>query len=323
MIVHDSLPEDLDDKRPSVCAIGTFDGVHLGHRRIIDELNGWAADVGGQSVILTFSRNPQSALRSDAGGMTLTAVGEKLKIFEALRIDRAVVIEFNAEFARIDPEDFIRNHLVPSLKPVGLVLGPDHRFGHGRRGGKSLLADLAIEFGFEVRQVPGVSLDGETVSSTRVRRLLETGDVESANRCLDRPYRLSGRVVRGDNRGEKLGYPTANIEPEPAGKVIPPDGVYAVRVDTGDRLRGGLMYVGSRPTFKGDKRSIEVHLFDFESGLYEQSLEVLLLERIRGDQTFPDARSLIERMKTDEKLARTLLERKYFKGPDAEEVSPA
>jgi riboflavin kinase/FMN adenylyltransferase len=316
MIVRETLSAKADDSRPAICSVGTFDGVHLGHQRLIGRMVEWAVGIGGRTVLLTFSRNPQSALKPGTGGMNLTDTEEKLGLFETLGVDEAVVLQFTAELAGTGPEDFVRNRLVPALNPAGLVLGPGHRFGRDRGGSPELLSDLADQLGFTVRQVPGVEIDGDLVSSTRVRRLIDAGDLEPACRCLGRPYKLTGSVISGDRQGAELGYPTANLELKGEEKVLPPDGVYVVRAALEKQMRGGMMYIGNRPTFGSKTRQFEVHLFDFDGRLYGRRLEVLLLSRLRRDKSFPDVESLKARMRLDESQAREKLKQ------ECAEVSP-
>jgi len=304
MITTREIPDLVSGGVTVVLTVGTFDGVHLGHQRILGELISWAREIDGQAIVLTFAQNPQDVLRSSTEPSVLTGVEEKLGHFEKLGVDRAIVLDFTEELAREEPEEFFRNELLAKLGPVGVVFGPGHTFGKNRRGDRDLLVKLSGEFGFSVKEVPGVEVLGELVSSTRIRRLISAGDMASAQACLGRPYSFRGRVVVGKGRGRKLGYPTANLIITGEGKLLPPDGVYVSMTGLNREVRESILYIGTRPTFNENDFMVEVHIFDYGDDIYGQEVEVFVLEKIRGGIVFKDVQALRQQIFKDENIAR-------------------
>lgn len=307
MQVHTD-PLRLPSFRRSVVTIGTFDGVHLGHRLIIGQVLRRAAEVDGESVIITFDPHPRSVLRPDAEPVRLlTTPAERSRLLAALGVDHLVVIPFTRAFADMEAEDYISDFLVRLFHPDTIIIGHDHHFGHGRRGDFHMLEAQASRYGYRVRELDARLLRDATVSSTRIRGALAIGDVSLANELLGRPYSFSGTVVAGDRRGRTIGYPTANLSVDDGGKLMPADGVYVVRVEVDGEHFGGMMNAGTRPTVDGRTHSTEVHLFDFDRNIYGQRMEVEVVARIRGERRFPDLEALKRQLGHDREEALALL----------------
>ena len=293
----------------SVVTTGTFDGVHLGHQAIIRYLVERARDVGGVPTVVTFDPHPREVLLGQPIPL-LTTLDERADALEALGVERFVVVPFSRDLSLLEPEDYVRDVLVGRIGMREIVIGYDHRFGRKARGDRALLEALALEGGFSVDVIPEQIEGDVTVSSTEVRRLLlEDGDARWAAQLLGRPYRITGTVVRGDQRGRTIGYPTANVRPSDVRKLVPRLGVYAVHARSGDLEAGGMMNVGRRPTFEdGGATTVEVHLFDLEADFYGRVLEVDVVARLRDEQRFDGVESLVSQLGRDAVAARTALE---------------
>jgi riboflavin kinase / FMN adenylyltransferase len=279
---------DAEPRRRHV-AIGTFDGVHVGHRAVID----------GADTVLTFEPHPLRILHPEAAPKLIMSFEIKRDVIEGLGVDELVVIPFDEEFKRIEAEEFVRGVLIDRLGAQTVSVGENFRFGTAARGDPEMLAAHAE---FETRVVPLVEVDGETVSSTRVRALIAAGEVAAAARCLGAPFLLEGRVVEGDRRGRNLGFPTANVVPDDA-LVVPGHGVYAGFANG----HPAAINVGVRPTFEtGRGLLVEAYLIDFDADLYGQGLRVAFIERLRGERRFSSADELIEQMRRDVEEAREL-----------------
>jgi riboflavin kinase/FMN adenylyltransferase len=307
----DELPRGLR----FVLAIGTFDGVHRGHRRVIESLTRGAARLEAQPVVLTFEPHPASIVHGTQPP-ALCDLDERLARLERLGVETVVVQHFDAAFADQAPRTFLER-LCRGRQMVGLVMTAESAFGRDRTGGLTAIRELADELGYKVIEVPQVATEGSVVSSTRVRGLLGEGRLAQVNRLLGRPYAVVGSVVRGDRRGRELGYPTANLDFE-APVALPRDGIYAVRVLWGGddpiepaNQRDGVASLGVRPTFAdAGVRILEVHLFDFDGDLYGQRLRVEFVRRLRGEKRFASADALIRQMDRDAARARTVLSSK-------------
>jgi riboflavin kinase / FMN adenylyltransferase len=278
---------------------GALDGVHLGHRRILHRLLERARETNGRSVAITFDPHPSFVVGPEAPPALLTPIAEKLELLAALGLDAALVLRFTKRMAGTPPDAFIRRVWVESIGVKGCVVGYDHAFGKAKTGGLDLLRALGSRYGFSVDVVEPVSVDGEVVSSTRIRSLLLEGRVDEANRMLGRPYDITGIIVPGEQVGRTLGFPTANLEPDGGIKLIPADGVYAAYIRVGTARHGGLVYIGRRPTLNGETRRIEALLFDFRGELYGERMTFDLIERIRPDRRFEYLSALVEQMKRD------------------------
>lgn len=300
---------------PLVCAtIGTFDGVHRGHQALLGELRERAKALGLRPAVVTFDPAPSLVLRPDAECQLLSSTGERVSLLRGLGFEDIILLNFNEQLAALTAEDFMR--LLSEKYAVGaLLLGYDHRFGRGAKLGFDEYEALGKNLGIRVMQAQALVDSAEAVSSSRIRQCLLSGRLHEANRLLARPYALSGQVVGGLQIGRSLGYPTANIKPDTPHKLIPRDGVYAVRVylegcPCGERYRNypGMLYIGNRPTLGGDLgRTIEVNIFDFNTNLYAQSLRIEFIEYIRPNEKFDSLEALQAQIAKDEVQIRTLL----------------
>lgn len=295
--------------RKAVLTIGTFDGVHMGHRAIIAQLVQQARAINGESVILTFHPHPR---RIVAGGQKevslLNTLEEKSLLLEALGVDHLAVVPFTDQFASMTAEEYVALFLVRTFHPSVIIIGYDHRFGRERQGDYRLLERLGIEYGYEVKEIPAHIQDSLAISSTRIRTLLKEGRMEQANQLLGYAYRFSGEVVQGAQRGRTIGYPTANLLLTEKDKLVPADGVYAVSVLLPDQQKYfGMMNIGFRPTVEGTVRSIEVHLFQFSGDLYGKRVTVECQYFLRPEMRFSSLDALKQQLAQDEAKARSLL----------------
>ena len=292
----------------AVVTSGTFDGVHVGHQKILNRLREVALKHGGETVVITFWPHPRLVLHpEDRSLKLLNTFEEKAELLKEQGIQHLVRIPFTKEFSQLTSEEFIQKILVQTIGTKKLVIGYDHRFGHNREGSFEQLKLNAPRYGFDVEEIPRQDVDHVAVSSSKIRKALEEGDLETASHLLGQPYSLTGRVVVGDRIGRQLGYPTANIDIDTHYKLIPADGIYAVTVQHGRALYKGMLYIGNRPTVNGTKRAIEVNLFDFSGDLYGESLTLRFHTFIRGDEKFPDLDTLKQQLAQDKIDALRLL----------------
>jgi len=301
MKVARSLDEVVYEKN-SVVTVGTFDGVHLAHREIIREVTNRSRMREGRSVVLTFDPHPKEVVPSTKGGdvRLLSTVEERISHLQSLRVDLLFVIPFTSEFSRLSPRDFYRHYIVHGTGVSEAVVGYDHMFGRGRAAGIDDLMHIGQEFDFSVFAVHPFAVDGEAVSSTRIRRALAAGDLDHARRLLGYPYGLTGKVVQGDRRGMTIGFPTANITPNSLRKMIPARGVYVVGVDLRGKSMYGMMNIGVRPTVSaGLSETMEVHIFGVTGDLYGETLQVQFLQRLRDEKRFGSVQELIEQLRRD------------------------
>ncbi len=294
------------DFHSPVAVLGTFDGVHRGHGKVVGEAVRWAHETGAESVVLTFRRHPRRVL-SEKPPSLLVSLSRRLELLEDLGVDAAVVLDFDRALASRSARAFAEGILAGTLGARRLVLGPHARFGRGREGD----ADFLSALGFEVRNVPPLVIEGAPASSSRLRETINRGDLEAAEAILGRPVELEGRVVRGKGRGRDLGFPTANLHLHH--EVRPPAGVYAGRLPLDGVERLAMVSIGSAPTFPDDTPlAVEVHIPGFEADLYGRDLRVSLAGRIRGQRRFENVSDLSEAIRDDIRLARerfSLLER--------------
>ncbi len=300
---------DLDQARTSsgsVLTIGTFDGVHRGHRRIIARVAQEARMAGLQAGVLTFVSTPREVLRPDTPVSYLSSLEERIDLLREAGADFVVPVTFDRDLAGVTARDFARQ-LTDVLAMRRLVVGPDFAMGRRREGTVPVLAEIGVELGFSVITVDEVRNDTERVGSSAIRRLIVTdGNVDAATAMLARPYSLSGSVVHGHHRGKALGFPTANIS-IPARRAVPADGVYVTRARLGNSRLQSVTNVGDNPTFRDEERMIETHILDFDDDIYGQTLGVEFLTRLRGEETFPDADSLVRQMRQDVQNTREYL----------------
>jgi len=293
-----------------VITIGMFDGVHTGHRELLAQLTAKAKAVKGESVVITFWPHPRMVLNQDADKLRfLTSPEERTKLFGQLGIDHLVLIPFSQELANLTAEEFIQQILINKLGIHHLMVGYNHRFGKGRQHSFEEYQAFAIKYNFSISLVEAVLTDGMKTSSTDIRNHLLAGEMEEANKILGYQYTVSGRVVGGQQLGRRIGYPTANIEVEEPYKLIPPDGVYAVKVRVEGKAYGGMLNIGFRPTVNHnvDHRSLEVHIFDFNHDIYSEEVEIQFVQRVRNERKFANVDELISQLKIDEKNIRALV----------------
>ena len=281
-----------------VMTLGVFDGVHIGHQKVLRETLAWARAQEGESVVVTFDRHPESVV-SEKHPPMITPLRHRLILLEGLGVDVCVVLKFDAAMAAMPPEDFVREIMHDWLKVRGIIWGFDCRFGRGAKGDLRLLERLAPAYNFQVCSVEPVKLGGVVVKSTTIREAIMKGDLDSAARMLGRPFSLLGTVVHGDHRGRTLGFPTANLDLHH--EVRPPQGIYSSRVLFERQVYKALTCIGIRPTFESQtpREVVEVHLLDFNGDLYGNDIEVRFLRWLREERRFPSVDALIAQMNRD------------------------
>jgi riboflavin kinase/FMN adenylyltransferase len=297
-------PPGLPTDRGTVATVGTFDGVHLGHWSVLQEIARRAESAGRRSVLVTFDPHPLKIVRPEHCPPLLTTAEEKKEILAESGIDYAVFISFTHALSRYDPRRFVEEILVGRLGVEELVIGYDHGFGRDRSGDSETLVAIGAELGFSVHVVPPVNTDGGAVSSSRIRAAVQRADLEEARACLGRFYSARGVVVRGEGRGRQLGFPTANLKVGEREKLIPPQGIYAVRAVLRSGTYAGALHLGERPTFAGSPPTIEVHLMDFEGDIYGEEVRVDFVRHLREIRPFDTAAALVEQMREDVQEAR-------------------
>jgi riboflavin kinase/FMN adenylyltransferase len=303
-----SVEEELgrfSPRKEMLLTIGVFDGVHLGHRHLISKLKELAGKQGNLSGVITFSQHPQEVLSPKTRLPSLTGLEQRLALLEDEGIDIVIPLPFTPQLANLSPKQFL-SLLKEYLKMKGLVVGPDFALGKGRQGDINALRKLGQEMDFSLTVVPPMTIDGETVSSTAIRKALAEGDIKRAQKLLGRPFRLQGRVGSGDKRGIKLGFPTANLEVEP-GQALPVGGVYACRAYINNQSYPAMTNIGTRPTFGGGPRLIEVYLLDYNGDLYGHELAIDIIERLRDEKKFDTPEQLIEQIAEDVKKGKAML----------------
>lgn len=290
-------------KSPSVITIGTFDGVHLGHQKIIKRLQTIAHKKGLQSVILTFFPHPRMVLQHSANIKLLNTIDERQEILSHLGLDHLVIKEFTKDFSKLTAEEYVKDILVEGLNAKYIIIGYDHRFGKNRRADIKDLKEFGNQFNFTVEEISVQDVEEVAVSSTKIRTALNYGDVKTANAFLGYEYFLTGKVIKGRQIGKQIEFPTANIQIKEDYKLIPKNGVYVVKSYIDNTLFYGMMNIGTNPTVDGKEQSIEVHFFDFDKDLYGKKLKIELLERLRDESKFESLQSLQTQLKIDKENA--------------------
>ena len=300
--------DDFSKLKNAIVTSGTFDGVHLGHQRILQRLGEVAEKYKGETVVITFWPHPRLVLYpNDESLKVLNTFEEKAELLKAQGVKHLLRIPFTKEFAQLSSQDFIEFVLVRKIGTAKLVIGYDHRFGKNREGSFEQLKINGPQYGFDVEEIPRHEVDHVAVSSTKIRKALMEGDIETATHLLGRHYTISGRVVKGEKLGRVLGFPTANIDVDSHYKLIPAEGIYGVRVVHAETKYDGMLYIGNRPTVGGSKRSIEVNIFDFDKEVYGEALTVELVASIRKDERFADLEALKTQLQLDKESALRLL----------------
>ena len=299
----------LEPFRNAVVTIGTFDGVHKGHQTIIRAIIDKAKSLGGESVIITFHPHPRHIIDPDQRLAQLTSIEEKLQLLEMLGVDHVVVVPFSREFSEMSAEAYIEDFLIGKFRPACIVIGYDHRFGNNRNGDIDMLKAHAASHGIEVDEITEQIINDITINSTKIRKFLLAGKIEPANELLGYPYSFRGLVVKGDAIGRELGYPTANMVPDHRNKLVPGNGIFAVRVlvPHNNHWLPGIMSIGERPTFDGKDKRIEVHIFDYSGDLYGEMLRVEMVAFTRNQEKFDNRDDLMQAMAANEQQCRQLL----------------
>jgi riboflavin kinase/FMN adenylyltransferase len=299
MKIYHSL-DDFTALTNAVVTSGTFDGVHVGHQKIVHRLKEIAARTSGETVVITFWPHPQMVLHPENTSLKLlNTFEEKAALLKREGVQHLLRIPFTKEFSLISSQDFIQKILVETIGTKTLVIGYDHRFGHNREGSFEQLKLNAPSYGFEVEEISRQDVDHISVSSSKIREALAKTDVETATHLLGRPYSITGQVVKGDQLGRVLGYPTANIEIDSLYKLIPADGIYAASVMHENKMFKGMLYIGPRPTVNGTKRVIEVNIFEFDKEIYGESITLFFHRWLRGDKKFDGLDGLKQQLHLD------------------------
>lgn len=299
MRIFDDVSNISKDEN-TVLTLGTFDGIHLGHKKIINKLKKRASTINGRSLLITFNPHPRKVVNSGNGIKLITTNKEKIKLLDEQGIENLLLINFTKEFSQLTSEEFIKKYLLDKIGLREIVIGYDHHFGKGRSGDVNTLRKLGIEYGFDVTMVDALKVENENVNSTAVRKALQEGNIKRVNQFLGRKYSFSGVVVEGDKRGRTLGFPTANIEIDDQDKLLPSFGIYAVNIFVDNEKYNGLMSIGIRPTFYSEGTMvIEVYIYDFSKDIYGSEVTVEVVDWIRGEEKFTSADDLIDQMHRD------------------------
>lgn len=293
----------------AVVTIGTFDGVHLGHQQIIRQVLEQTQRCGGESVLITFNPHPRKVVNPALNLMELTTLEERIILLRQYGVHNLVVVPFTKEFSELSAEQYIRDFLVARFRPCTIIIGYDHKFGNKREGDFRLLEQMAPQYGYQVQEIDEQLINDSIVSSTKIREALLKGDAEGARAYLGHPYSFKGNIIMGNQLGRTIGYPTANLQINDPGKLIPANGVYAVtaQLEGDTRVLKGMMNIGTRPTVDGSRMSIEVHLFDFDEDIYDRHLTVWLWNFIRNEQKFSGIDALKAQLQYDQVAAQKLL----------------
>jgi len=310
MKIYHSI-DDFTKLTNAIVTSGTFDGVHIGHQRILERLKEVAEKFKGETVVITFWPHPRLVLYPDDNSLrVLNTFEEKAALLKEQGIQHLLRIPFTKEFSQISSQEFIENILVNQIGTKKLVIGYDHRFGKNREGSFDQLKLNGPQYGFDVEEIARQDIDNVGVSSTKIRKALLEGDIDTASHFLGRPYSISGRVVKGDKLGRVLGFPTANVDIDSHDKLIPAEGIYAVQVLYANDTYAGMLYIGNRPTVGGTKLSIEVNIFDFNKDIYGEMITIKLIAAIRKDTHFSDLEALKDQLKADKESALHVLSEK-------------
>ena len=283
----------------TILTLGIFDGVHLGHRKIIEKLKKKAAILNCRNLVITFSPHPRNVISGKRDLMLLTTIKEKIKLLEEIGVENLLIINFTKEFSQLSSEKFFNDYIIEKIGIKEIVVGYDHHFGKGRSGDINTLRKMGMEFGFDVTSVEPFKIDNEAVNSTKIRKALAEGNIKIANSFLGREYSFGGIVVEGDKRGRELGFPTANIFVDDE-KLLPMMGIYAVEFLFDDEKHKGLLSIGIRSTFyDSGKIVVEVYLYDFSRDIYNKKITVRIIDWVRGEEKFTSAEALVEQMQKD------------------------
>jgi riboflavin kinase/FMN adenylyltransferase len=310
---------NLPQFRNSVITIGTFDGVHKGHQKLIERINALAKQNNGESIIITFHPHPRIVINpQDKSLRLLNTIEEKIKLLEQYGVDNTVIVPFSRDFSEQTAEDYISNFLVKNFHPKSIVIGYDHKFGKNRSGDYHLLENMKGQYGYSMEEITKETLDDIDISSTKIRNSLQQGEIKLANELLGHNYTLTGTVIRGLQNGRKLGFPTANLQVGDEYKLVPKTGIYAVRIhlpNLEDETKpaeqfNGMLSIGYNPTFEGKEQTIEVNILDFDRDIYGNPLTLEFIDYLREEKKFNSIEELIVAIKNDEVASRNILEGK-------------
>jgi riboflavin kinase/FMN adenylyltransferase len=305
--------DNLEKIRNAVVTQGTFDGVHLAHKIILSKVKQLAKNKNGESVVMTFEPHPRMVLKPNTHDLKLlTTLDEKIELLQKEGIQNLIVIPFTIEFSQIQSQAFIKQILVDKIGTKTLVIGYDHRFGKNREGSFEHLKNYNNDYGFEVEEVSEQLVDEIAVSSTKIRKALNEGKITIAAKYLGRNYSIKGTVVKGRQLGRTIGYPTANLIVDSENKLIPSDGVYAVKVIVNSNTFGGMLNIGNNPTVEGKGRSIEVNIFDFSEDIYNQSISIIFVNKLREEEKFNGLDALKTQLEKDKLLAIEVIQNSLF-----------
>lgn len=292
---------DFKCKSKTVVTIGTFDGVHIGHKKILEKITKTASESNLESLVLTFFPHPRTVLQEGTEMKQLNTIDEKINLLDTIGINNLVIHPFDKEFSRLTAEDFVKTVLVDQFKVAKIIIGYDHRFGRNRTADINDLIEFGEKYDFEVEQISVEEINDVSVSSTKIRKALTEGDVTLAATFLDYPYSIQGKVIKGKQLGRTIGFPTANIQVEQTYKLIPKDGVYIVSCIIDDSIHYGMMNIGVNPTtdIQNQSQKIEVYLFEFHQDIYEKPITVSFIKRIRDEQKFESVAALKNQLSAD------------------------
>jgi len=290
---------EYTSKNKTFVTIGTFDGVHIGHQKVLSNLVLSAEKNNASSVLLTFFPHPRMVLQKNTDIKLINTLEERIELLKKTGLDSLVIHEFTEDFAEKTALDFVKNVLVDHLKIANLIIGYDHRFGKNREGNFDQLSEYGNIFGFEVNKISQQEIDHITISSTKIRKAIELGNIEEANRYLGYHFMLKGEIVKGNNLGEKIGFPTANLSIKESYKLLPKTGSYIVKSELENQTVYGMMNIGYNPTVKGKKQTIEIHFFDFNKDLYGKKIQIDVLKFLRDEQKFDSVEVLKKQLVND------------------------
>lgn len=291
--------DDFQTGKKTIATIGTFDGVHIGHQKIIEKLIYNSKVSGCESLILTFFPHPRMILQKDSDIKLLNTIDERASLLQKTTLDNLIIHPFDEKFSKLSAEDFVKNILVDKLNIHKIIIGHDHRFGRNRTANIDDLVIYGEKYNFEVAQISAQEIEEVSVSSTKIRKALDNGNIKLANEYLGYEYFLTGIVQRGKQLGRTIGFPTANLKITKTYKLIPKEGVYIIKSNINNTTVYGMMNIGNNPTVEGTSQSIEIHYLNFDGDLYDQKIEVALLYYIRAEQKFDSVAQLKQQLETD------------------------
>lgn len=306
MQVHRHIAQ-LPTFKNAVITIGTFDGVHEGHRKIIRALIEEAERVNGESVLLTFQPHPRNIVQPDKPLQLINTLDEKTELLRKAGLHHLVIVPFTPAFAEQTADEYIREFLIQNFHPTTIIIGYDHRFGKGRTGDYRLMEEKATAYGYELLEIPKHVLDEIGVSSTKIRQAIISSDIETANKLLGYEFFFEGMVIKGDQLGRRLGYPTANLVYTDKDKIHLGHGVYAVYVDVEGQRKGGMLSIGTRPTLTRSDERIEVNIFDFDEDIYDKTIRVIVKKYLRGQEKYASLDELIQQLHQDKEASLEVL----------------